>query len=422
MELLLKNARIVDPVNTVDTNGEIAVKNGIFCKPNELKSPEFVDLEGKTIAPGLIDVHVHFRDPGQTHKEDISTGSKSAAAGGFTTVLVMPNTAPPVDSAEMLKRVQKRIDETAVVRVLQSACLSVERKGQTLTNPEELKAAGAAALTDDGGCLQNNGLMYEAVAKAKKVGLPVIDHCEDFSLSKGHPISDGEIAELLGVKGQLPAAEDVIVARNYVIAKYLDYNLHIQHLSTKGAVELVRFAKQTGVKMSAEVSPHHILLTSSACKEHGTNAKMNPPLRSKEDRRAILEGLKDGTIECIATDHAPHTNEEKSQPMEKAPFGIIGLETAFPLCLTELCHNGSLTLSELIAKFTVGPRKLLGTAAGTLSLGQPADLIVLDLEKEWTVDAKAFQSRSSNCPYHGMQCKGAVTATLVGGKLVHGSW
>ncbi len=418
-ELLIQNARVIDPVNELDEVRDIGVRDGLIVPPQSLSSTAAkLDLTGKIAAPGFIDIHVHLRDPGQLHKETIETGTAAAAAGGFTTVMAMPNTVPPVDSPAAVDGLIRRFRTEALVHVLQSACLTVDRTGTVLTDFGALKKAGAAALTDDGSTIQNNALMLEAMRRAKELGLVVVDHCEDSSLAAGGVMNEGDIAEQLGLPAQNPAAEDSIVARNIVLANQTRCPVHLQHLSTRFAVQLLRFARRRGIPVTGEVCPHHLFLDESACAEYGTNAKMNPPLRTNTDRQALIQGLQENTITVIATDHAPHSEEEKSLPFGRAPFGIVGMETAVALCLTNLYHTGLLPLPDLIAKFTAGPRAVLNLSCGTLTPGAAADITVLDVDAEHQIDVSRFQSKSRNCPYDGWSCKGKVVGTMVAGNWV----
>ena len=416
---ILKGGRVVDPANGVDEVRDIAVDGGVIVAPDALGADaEVVDMTGLTIVPGLIDIHVHLRDPGQTQKEDIATGTSAAARGGFTSILAMPNTRPPIDSRMRLEEVNARIQRHAMVRVLQAASLTVGSKGEMLSDAHEMRDAGAAALTDDGGCIQSSALMLAAMRQAVEAGLPVVDHAEDLEVAAGGVLHDGRVAHELGLKGKSRSSEELIVARDIVLARETGCPVHIQHVSSAGTVELIRIARRWGLPVTGEATPHHLALTEDACLQYGTNAKMNPPLRTEEDRDAIVAGVIDGTLTVIATDHAPHTAEEKANGFESAPFGIIGLETAVAICLTELHHGRGMELVDLTRRFTQGPREALGLAAGTLSAGVRADITVLDVDAEHVIDASAFASKSRNCPYHGWKCKGLVRRTMVDGHWV----
>jgi dihydroorotase len=372
-------------------------------------------MAGKVIAPGFIDVHVHLREPGQTHKEDITTGTAAAAAGGFTTVVAMPNTVPAMDTAEHVMEFMELVSRKAKVRVLPAGAITMGRQGEIATNIRELVQAGCPVVSDDGSTPQRSGLMRSIMQAAAEAGVPVVDHCEDVSLSKPGVLHDGNVAKQLGLQGQPRSAEEVIVARDLILAKETGCHIHLQHLSSAGSIEMIRRAKHDGVKVTAEATPHHLFLTDQACLKFGTNAKMAPPLREESDRQALIEALKDGTIDMIATDHAPHTAEEKSQGWWKAPFGIVGLETAVPLCLTHLYHAGLLDLNRLVALFTTGPARLLasfcskiGQPLGSLVMRSTGGVTILDLDSEHTLDVRLFKSKSRNCPYDGMPCKGKV--------------
>ena len=415
---LLKNARVIDPENGIDEVRDIGVGEGLIVPPESLRSAHTVDLSGYVVAPGFIDLHVHLRDLGQTHKEDIASGTRAAAAGGFTAVVAMPNTTPAMDTPELLHALQERCREHALVRVLLTAALTLGRKGQELTDAAALKAAGAVALTDDGACIQNAALMREAMGRAQQAGLPVIDHCEESSLADGGAVNLGPVARKLGVRGIPALAEELMVARDLLLAGELNVPVHIQHVSSARSVALLRWGRALGLPVTAEVTPHHLCLTEDACIEHGANAKMNPPLRTESDRAALRAALRDGIIDCIATDHAPHTAAEKELPLEAAPFGVIGLEAAVPVCLTELVHKGVLTLRQCVERFSSGPRRVLGLPGGTLSPGSPADITVLDLNHVFQLDTAEFLSRARNCPFQGWQCRGRAAGTMVGGQWV----
>ncbi|MBT3375620.1 MAG: dihydroorotase [Lentisphaerae bacterium] len=415
---ILSGGLVIDPANGVETQRDVAIHAGTIVPADSVAGADVIDVNGLAITPGLIDLHVHLRDPGQTHKEDLVTGTRAAAAGGFTCVVAMPNTSPPVDCPAVLEDILSRAGTGGVVRVLQTATLSVGRAGAQLTDAGGLKAAGAIALTDDGSCLQSAGLMLSALEAARDAGLPVIEHCEDESVSRRGVMNAGATAASLGVAGQPHISEDLIVARDIVLAQATGWGVHMQHISTAGAVDLVRWAQSCGIPVTAEAAPHHLCLTELACADFGADAKMNPPLRRAADRDAVVRGLQDGTICALATDHAPHSADEKAGGLRGGPFGIIGLEAALPICLTELHHSGVLGLSDFIAKFTVGPRAVLKLPYGTLSPGCPADVTILDLDREHVLDVSSFHSRSRNCPYDGRRCRGKVVGTIVEGKPV----
>ena len=413
--VILAGGRVVDPSRNIDKIQDIGICNGMIVPPETIPDAKREDMSGKVVAPGFIDVHVHLREPGQTYKEDIDTGTAAAAAGGFTTVVSMPNTVPAMDTAERVAEFMELVAQKANVRVLPAGAITIGRKGEVAANVEELVQAGCPVLSDDGSTPQSAGLMRSIMHVAAEIGVPIVDHCEDFSLSKPGVLHDGKVARKLGLPGQPRSAEEVIVARDLILAKETGCHLHLQHLSSKGSVELLRQAKQEGLNVTAEVTPHHLFLTDDACLGFGANAKMAPPLREEEDRQALIEALKDGTIDMIATDHAPHSAEEKAMGWDKAPFGIIGLETAVPLCLTYLYQANILNLGELVSKFTVGPAKLLasfcskvGQKLGTLEEGSTGGVTILDLNASYVIDVQSFKSKSRNCPYDGMVCRGGV--------------
>ena len=371
-----------------------------------VREVEQYDMTGKIIVPGLFDMHVHFRDPGQTHKEDISSGAESAAYGGFTGVLCMPNTNPAVDCKEVLEsNIGKSKDN--IVDIYHSGCATKGRAGKENTNVKELVESGAIAITDDGSPVEDDELMKNALIQAAKYNKPVIQHCEFSRLSNGGVMNEGNVSRELGLKGIPNASEYEIIKRDIELTKSINgARYHVQHISTKEGVELVRKAKAEGVNVTAEACPHHFILTDEAIKKYGTNAKMNPPLRTEADRDAILAGIKDGTIDSICTDHAPHSADEKNAGMEKAPFGIIGLETAFALAYTYLVDKGILTIDELIYKLSYNPRKILNLPEIKIQEGEEANLTVLDLNTEWTVDAGRMHSKSRNTPFDGWKLKG----------------
>jgi len=416
--MILRGGRVIDPVNGLDEVRDVAIVDGRVAAEAAPGAP-VVDVAGLVVCPGFIDLHVHLREPGQTHKEDIASGTQAAAAGGFTTVVAMPNTNPPVDRPEILEQVLSAARERACVRVLQTGALSQGRAGKALSDARALAAAGAVALTDDGTCLQDAGLMLEAVRRAAEVGLPVIDHCEDDSVARHGAMNAGDFAQRLGVSGQPGLAEDLVVCRNILICRETGWPIHIQHISTAFSVAMVRAAQRHGLPVTAEASPHHLCLTEACCVLHGPNAKMNPPLRTEADRQAVVAGVADGTIGVIATDHAPHATEEKAAGMERAPAGIVGLEAAVALCLTELVHGGSMALPDVVARFTRGPRDVLHLEAGTLTPGAAADVTLLDPSAQHVLHPTQFYSRSRNCPYEGRLCRGRVAGTIVDGAWVY---
>lgn len=419
--LWIQNGRVIDPANQRDAIGDVfAVDGKIVDSLSDAQKAEatVVDAKGLVVAPGLVDIHVHFRDPGQTHKEDIRSGTEAAAAGGFTTVVCMPNTSPVCDNAGTIQRIMDKVAREAVVRVYTTGCLTIGMNGEQLAPTGQLKNAGVVAMTDDGQCVQSNEIMRRAVEYAKMFDLPIMDHCQDASLTKGAMMNEGEWSLRLGLQGWPKAAEDIIVARNVILAELTGAHIHMQHLSSAGSVDILRRAIARGVSVSGEASPHHIEFTDADLHDYDTVFKMNPPLRTDADREALIEGLCDGTLACIATDHAPHSPTEKDQEFDYAPFGIIGLENSLASSLTTLYHGKRLGLSEVIALLTHKGAELCKLDAGTLSVGAPADICLLDPDQEWAVDANKFFSKSRNCPWHGKTLKGAVKSTYVGGQQV----
>ena len=423
--IVIKGGRIVDPGRNIDAEGDVWLDGDKIKKVvlggehGELtEGAQVIDAAGKVVAPGLVDVHVHFRDPGFTYKEDIHTGATAAAKGGFTTVVLMANTKPVVDNAETLNYVLEEGKKTGI-NVLSTAAVSVGLKGQELTDMEALKAAGAAGFTDDGIPLRDGALVRAAMEKAAALNMPLSFHEEDPAYIKQNGINHGEVSEKLGIYGSPALAEDAMVARDCMIAKDTGAAIDVQHISSANSVAMVRLAKALGANVWAEVTPHHFTLTEEAVFEHGTLAKMNPPLRTKADRDALIEGLKDGTIDIIATDHAPHSAEEKARPLTEAPSGITGLETSLALGITSLVKKGHLTMVQLMEKMSLNPARLYHLDCGRLEEGRPADLVIFDPEKAWTVKAEEFASKSANSPFIGEELTGKVTYTICKGKVIY---
>ena len=418
-DLILKNARVIDPARGIDSIGDIAVSNGVIIEAKDAKNPEVVDLSGKVLSPGFIDVHVHLRQPGNTAAETVATGSMAAAAGGFTSIVAMPNTTPAADTAGSIELLKRTAAETAVVRVLPCGNMTKGGKGEEMAGIGSLKNAGVVALSDDGKCIQDHGLMRHVVEYAKSFGLPIMDHCEETTLAAGGVMNEGKWSVLLGMNGISGASEELIIARNIIFARQIDWKIHMQHVSTKDSVDMLRRARAKGIPVTGEATPHHLSLTDECVKKFDTNYKMNPPLRSEEDRQALIEGLADGTITVIATDHAPHTQTAKLVEFDHAPFGIIGLETALPVCFTELVVPGIITIPQLISKLTVGPADVLGIKNYSLAPGNAADITVFDPEAEYVVDKNKFRSKSRNTPFDGMTVRGKINLTVVDGKIVY---
>jgi dihydroorotase len=414
--LTIKNGRMIDPANNVDEVRDVFVADGKIASV-AAKDATVIDAAGKVVTPGLIDMHVHLREPGRSDKETIETGTRCAARGGFTSVVCMPNTAPAADNTGTIAFIKQRAMEAACVNVFPTGAITKELKGEELAPIGSLKKAGVVAITDDGRCIQNNELMRRAVEYSKMFDLPVLDHCQDYNLVADGVMNEGHWSAALGLRGWPAMGEDIIVARNILIAEQLDWHIHCQHISSARAVKLIREAKKRGVKISGEACPHHFTLTDECVKTYDTNYKMNPPVRAERDRDAILEGLTDGTLEIIASDHAPHCSYEKEVEFDFAPFGIIGLETELALSL-ELVRGKVIDLRALVEKFTVNPARLLRLKKGTLSIGADADVTVIDLKREWTYDVAASASKSRNSPFHGWKFHGQAAATVVNGEIV----
>ncbi len=415
---ILRNAHVIDPYTNEDAIRDIGIMDGMLTDPEKVLNPLEIDLQGMVAAPGFIDVHVHLRQPGNTAAETIATGTKAAAAGGFTGIVPMPNTTPACDSASTIEYLRRHTAVDSVVRVYPCGCLTKNYAGEEMAPIGGLKNAGVMALSDDGRCVQNHDLMRHIVEYAKSFNLPVLDHCEDNFLKGPGTVHEGKWSILCGLEGMPSATEELMVERDIILARMADWKIHIQHISAKESVAAVRRARKEGVKITAEATPHHIALTDEKIYNYDTNYKMNPPLRTETDRQAIIDALADGTITIIATDHAPHTLTAKMVEFDVAPFGIIGLETAVPICLTELYHTGRLSLMQLISKFTLGPTELLNIADHSLTNGNPADITIFDPDFEYVIDKEKFYSKSRNTPFHGMKVKGKVFGTMVCGRLV----
>jgi dihydroorotase len=447
--LLLTGGRVVDPANHFDSIADVLILDGkISAVGKNLSAPadvEVFDASGKIVSPGLIDLHVHFREPGQTAKENIATGTAAAARGGFTSVVCMPNTSPAIDSAGTVALIHERAREQGVVNVFVTGAISKNLAGEELAPIGGLKKAGVVAITDDGHCVQNHELMRRACEYAKMFGLPIFDHCQDYSLVTDGVMNEGYWSLALGLRSWPSAGEEMIVARNILLAELTGATIHCQHLSAAGSVALLRDAKKRGVSISGEACPHHFTLTDAAIAgsekfwaedgksisnfkfqisdlpqwpSYDTNFKMNPPLRSARDREAILAGLADGTIDILCSDHAPHCDYEKEVEFNYAPFGITGLETELALSLMQLVHTKRISLADMIAKFTVNPSRLLNLDKGTLSVGADADVTVFDPDAEWIYRREDSASKSKNNPFFGWRLKGRTAATIVGGKII----
>jgi len=451
--LLLIGGRIIDPANDLDTIADLLILDGrvsaIGPEARKLAPSDApkVDVRGMVVCPGLIDMHVHLREPGQTASETIATGTVAAARGGFTSVLAMPNTDPPVDNPTTVALIQDRAAKSAVVNVFVAGCITKNRAGEELAPIGSLRRAGVVAITDDGACVQNNELMRRALEYVRMFDIPVLDHCQDYSLSQDGVAHEGLWSMILGLRGWPAIAEEIIVARNILLAELTGAHVHCQHVTTAGSVRLIRGAKKRGVPITAEACAHHMVLTDAALAGSETfwqtdgqqtfawrlygeggelpqwpaydpNVKVNPPLRSAIDRIALIEAVADGTIDVIASDHAPHCDYENEVEFDIAPFGMIGLQTVFPLVLMELYHAGRMPLTKLIARLTVGPAKILALRKGTLSIGADGDVTVFDPNFEWTFEESVNASKSRNTPFLGWRLKGGVMMTVVGGRIV----
>jgi dihydroorotase len=417
MNTVIRNGRIIDPANQRDEAGDLFIVDGKIAAKVKGSDPDVIDAAGLIVAPGLIDLHVHLREPGFGWKETIETGARAAAAGGFTTIVCMPNTSPVADSPGTIAWIRDRAAEVACVNVLPTGSISKGLMGEELAPIGSLKQAGVVAITDDGRCVQNNELMRRAVEYARMVGVPLLDHCQDYNLVGNGVVHEGHWSTLLGLPGWPSVGEEAIVMRNVLLAELCDHQVHCQHISAAGSVRILREARARGVKVSGEVCPHHIALTDEAIQNFDTNCKMNPPLRAKEDVAALLAGIADGTLDILCSDHAPHARFEKEVEFDAAPFGIVGLETELGLFLDLLVHKTkTIELPRLIEMFTVNPARLLQIEAGTLSIGRAADVTLIDPTLPWTVDASTFQSMSRNTPFDGWKLKGRAVRTIVGGK------
>ncbi len=425
--LLIQGGHILDPSQGIDEIGSVLISKGkvAWLGKGETTPPQpdyaILPAQGMIVCPGFIDLHCHLRQPGFEDKETIATGSRAAARGGFTTICCMPNTRPPLDNRFTISYVNSLALSQGMARVLPNGCISKEKKGEELAPMPEMVSCGVIAFSDDGSPVMNTDLMRRALEHTRKLGLPLIDHCEDTVLSDGGLINEGVISSQLGLKGIPAAAEEIMVSRDLSLARLTGARLHIAHVSTTFSVDLIRRAKDKGAKVTAEVTPHHLTLTEEEVIDFNTNAKVNPPLRTKQDIQALIQGLKENVIDAIATDHAPHTEADKLAVFAQAPFGISGLETALG-SLMSLVHNGQLTLTTLISKLTCEPAKVIGGKygkLGSLEVGAPADVTIFDPDMEWVVDTKDFASKGKNTPLAGSTLKGKVMATISQGKLVY---
>jgi len=423
VKILVKSGRVVDPASGIDATLDILIDGDRIAeiKPRiRAEDARTVDAAGLVVAPGFIDMHVHLREPGQEHKETIRTGSLAAARGGFTTICCMPNTVPPNDDRAVTALILSEARKNAVVNVFPIAAVSKGLKGEELCDLAGLAAAGAVGFSDDGKPVVDALLMRRALELSRSLKPPVIDHCEEPRLTEGGQMNEGAVSRRLGLRGMPAAAEEIMVARDVRLAEETGARVHIAHLSVKGAVRAVREAKARRVRVTAEATPHHLVLTEAALDGRDTNFKMNPPLRGKEDAEALREAVRDGTIDAVATDHAPHAAEEKGRPFDQAPFGVTGLETAVPVLLDRLVHNQVISLNRLVELCAANPARILGLEGkGRIGPGADADLVLLDLGMETVVEAGRFQSKSRNNPFLGWRLKGTPVMTIVGGRIVY---
>jgi len=419
---LITGARVIDPSRNTDGIADVLVVEGRIDAVGRNVSAEAqvrrIDGSGMVVAPGLIDLHVHLREPGQEHMETIATGAAAAVAGGFTGICPMPNTDPVIDNQAAVGFVVRQAIRAGTARVYPIGCISLGQKGQQLAEFGEMVGAGAVAVSDDGKPVVSSQLMRTALEYALTFGIPVADHCEDPTLSAGGAMHEGIVATRLGLKGIPAAAEEIMVARDIILAELTGGHVHLCHRSTRGSVALIRRAKETGVRVTAEATPHHFSLTHDACEGYNTNAKMNPPLREDADREAIRQGLRDGTLDCIASDHAPHHYDTKQREFDEAPNGIVGLETALGVGIRDLVTPGLMTLPELIARMSTIPARIFRLPGGTLAVGAPADLCMFDPTRRWEVRAGDLHSKSANSPYLGETLIGQTVLTAVGGRIV----
>lgn len=422
MKQIIKNGFVVNPAKNFADKADILINYGVIERVAENiddYDAKVIDAEGLIVAPGLVDLHVHFREPGYEHKEDITSGSRAAVKGGVTTVLCMPNTNPPIDNAALVEYVINKGKKTGLVNVLTTACITKGQKGEELTEMAELKEAGASAFSDDGKPVSSSMIMRRALEYSKMLDMPIMSHSEDLALVDNGSMNDGYTATLLGLRGIPKSAESAAVSRDILLAEELDARLHICHVSTKNSIEAVRAAKARGARITAETAPHYFTLTDKACDGFNTNAKMNPPLRDDEDVEAIICGLCDGTIDSIATDHAPHHVDDKRVEFEKAANGIVGLETSLALGYTYLVKTGRMSLIQLIDCMSTKPAAIIGSDRGTLNVGAPADIVLFDINNEFTVNVDEFETKGKNSPYDGWKLFGKVRRTINGGKTVY---
>lgn len=420
MRILIINGKVT--YNGIVERTNVLIDEGIVLSTKaaaDIEADKVIDAGGLYVLPGLVDAHCHLRDPGYEYKEDIISGTKSAARGGFTSIACMPNTNPAVDNAAVVRYIIEKSQKEGYVNVYPIGAITKGLEGNELSEMGIMREAGIVAVSDDGKPVMNSDVMKKALIYAGQFGLPVISHCEDLNLTDNGSMNEGLTSTILGLRGIPSASEDVMVSREIILSEYTNVPIHIAHVSTKVSVELIRQAKNRGIKITAETCPHYFTLTEEACRDYNTNAKMNPPLRSQKDLEAVIEGLKDGTIDIIATDHAPHHFDEKNVEFEKAANGIVGFETALALSYTGLVEKGHLSFQQMIEKLTVNPAEMLKIDKGTLEEGKTADIILVDFDNEYKVDVSKFVSKGKNSPFDGFKVKGRVMMTIVGGKFVY---
>ena len=422
MRMLIKNGRVIDPASNTDDIRDILVEDGVIAevaKDIDKAADTVIDAEGCMVMPGLVDLHVHFREPGFEHKETIRTGARAAARGGFTTVCPMPNTKPAIDSVEMVEYIKNKSEEVTDINILPIAAMTAGQDGEYITDYERLYEEGAVAVSEDGKSVMNARVARQAMRLAAEVGIPVFAHCEDKDLAARGVMNAGNKARELGFYGIMNSVEDIMVARDLLLAKNTGAKLHICHVSTEDSVRMIAAAKKEGLDVTAEVTPHHLTLTEDDINEDDANYKVNPPLRTNKDKDMLIKGLKDGTIDIIATDHAPHHLTEKDRGFVEAPFGISGLETAVAIIMTDLVKKNVITPLEMADKMSYTPAKIIGIDKGTLLVGKIADITIIDPDAEYVIDSKTFASRGKNTPFNGKKVSGEIKYTIAGGKIVY---
>ena len=418
-DIFLQGGLVVDPATQREAKGDVLVREGKIAEGRPAKDALVLKVEGLVVTPGLIDPHVHLREPGQSAKETIASGTAAAVAGGFTSVIAMPNTSPVADGPNTIAWMRQRAKETGVANVFATGTISMGQKGEQLAPIGSLRQAGVVAITDDGHCVQNAELMRRALEYARMFDLPVLDHCEDKFLSAGGVMNEGKWSRILGLPAWPSIAEEVIVARNVLLSELTGARVVCQHMSSAGSIRILREARARGVPIDGEASPHHLCLTDDLVEGYDTSFKMNPPLRTREDVEEVKRGVADGTIRFLATDHAPHCSYEKEVEFDEAPFGVVGLETALGIYLTELVHSGMLSMREMVVKMSTFPSEYFGLGRGSLAVGAAGDVTVIDPERKWTVRKAEFASRGRNTPFEGRELRGRAVLTLVDGQIRH---